>query len=79
MVTITMKLPENLAARLAQEAQRRKTTRSELLRQCVELALSGAAGEEPPSFHSLAQDKSGCFRGPRDLATNPKYLEGFGE
>lgn len=79
MVTITMKLPEGLAARLEQEAKRRNTTKSELVRHCVELTLAGAAGEEPPSFHTLAQDKCGCMHGPRDLATHLKHLEGFGE
>ena len=79
MVTITMKLPESLAARLEQEAKRRKTTKSELVRQCVELALAGSPSGTPPSFHDLAQDKCGCMRGPRDLATNPRYLEGFGQ
>ena len=79
MVTITMRLPEGLATRLEQEAKRRNTTKSEVVRQCVELALSGPACEEPPSFHSSAQDKCGRMHGPRDLATNPKHLEGFGE
>lgn len=79
MVTITMKLTESLAARLDQEAQRRKTSRSELVRHCLELVLVCSGVQEPPSFHDLAQDKCGRFRGPRDLATNKKHLRGFGE
>jgi hypothetical protein len=79
MVTITMKLPESLAARLELEARRRNTTKSELMRQCLELALSSSPSRESPSFHEMAQDKCGVMRGPRDLATHEKHLEGFGE
>jgi len=79
MVTVTMKLPETLAARLEQEAQRRKTTKSAVMRQCLELVLEQSEGAWPSSFHDLAQDKCGRFRGPRDLASHPKHLQGFGQ
>ena len=79
MVTITMKLPETLAARLEQEAKRLNTTKSQFVRECVERALAGSPSGSSPSFHDLAQDKCGCLRGPRDLATNPRYLEGYGQ
>lgn len=79
MVTITMKLPEALAARVEQEAKRRNTTKSQFVRECVERTLAGSPSGASPSFHDLAQDKCGCLRGPRDLATNPRYLEGYGQ
>jgi predicted transcriptional regulator len=79
MVTITMKLPESLATRLEQEAARRKTTKSALVRHCLEHMLVGTQSGESRSFHDLAQDKRARFRGPGDLATNPKHMQGFGE
>jgi hypothetical protein len=79
MVTVTMKLPEALAARLEQEAARQKTTKSALIRHCLEYVLVQSRSGKTRSFHDLARDKCGRFRGARDLATNPKYLQGFGE
>ena len=78
MTTISLKLPETLARRLEAQAQARKVTRSELVRECLERVLvKGERGTEA-TFHELARDLCGSFRGPCDLASNPKHLDGLG-
>jgi len=77
--TISLKLPDRLLELLETESLARRTTKSSLVRECIEktLAVRSAAGEA--SCFDLAQDLAGTVRGlPRDLATNPGYLEGFG-
>ena len=78
MPTISLKLPESTSERLAAEARARQMPMSALVREFIERGLNGDTAEGRPSFHALAKDKSARFRGPRDLATNPKYMEGFG-
>ena len=78
MTTISLKLPEPVAERLAAEARTRQRPKSALVREFIEHGLSGATGKGRLSFHALAKDKAGRFRGPRDLATAAKHLEGFG-
>lgn len=93
MTTIALKLPESLAQRLKKEARSRKTTTTRVARECLEAHLPGgmAASEELPelppgeSFYDRALpilEKAWARkrkRGPRDLATNPKYMEGYGK
>lgn len=88
-----MKLPEGLLARLEQESRARRTTKSSLVRECLERQLpmkTSSLGDLPTlppgeSFYDKALPtlKKAWARNrkrvPRDLATNPKYMEGFGE
>lgn len=78
MTTLSLKLPEPVAERLAAEARARQKTKSVLVREFIEHGLSGAATKARPSFHALAKDKAGRFHGPSDLASNPTHLTGFG-
>ena len=79
MTTFSLKLPEAVAERLEAEARAHQKSKSSLVREFIERGLSGAKGKRRPSFHELAKDKCGIYDGPRDLSTNPKYMEGFGE
>ncbi len=91
MTTISLKLPEQLLARLENESRTRRTTKSSVVRECLEAQLP-----EPPlpsdlpklrpgeSFYDKALPvlKKAWARNrglPRDLASNPKYMKGFGE
>jgi Ribbon-helix-helix protein, copG family len=79
MQTISLKLPDDLLVQLEQEAKARRVTKSLLVRESLEKALRG----QPlaiASCYDLARDLAGAVkRLPRDLADNPKYMEGFGE
>jgi hypothetical protein len=78
MTTISLKLPELMAERLAAEARTRRKPKSALVREFIETGLSGGSGKGGVSFHALARDRAARFRGPRDLATNPRHMEGLG-
>lgn len=80
MQTISLKLPEDLLAELNREAKARRVTKSALVRESVEAALRHRSQRGAASCYDLAQDLAGSIKGlPRDLASNPKYMEGFGE
>jgi predicted DNA-binding protein len=79
MQTISMRLPDDLIADLEKEAKARRVTKSSVVRESLEKTLR-AKSDKPMSCYDLTKDlifKRG--RAPRDLATNPKYMEGFGE
>ena len=80
MRTISLKLPDNLLAELEREAKARRVTKSVLVRESLETALRQRPRRRAASCYDLARDLAGSVRGlRRDLADNPKYMEGFGE
>ena len=80
MRTISLKLPEDLLADLEREAKARRVSKSALVRESVETALRRRSRPGATSCYDLARDLAGSVKGlPRDLAGNPKYMEGFGE
>ncbi len=80
MQAISLKLPEDLLADLKREAKARRISKSALVRESVEAALRNRSQRGDPSCFDLARDLAGSVKGlPRDLAINPKYMEGFGE
>jgi hypothetical protein len=80
MQTISLKLPDDLFAQLTAEAKTRGVTKSLLVRESLEKALRQPSPGGIASCYDLAQDLAGTVTGlPRDLADNPKYMEGFGE
>ena len=80
MNTISLKLPDRLLERLEAAACARGTTKSSLVRECLEQSLDARPVGTKASCYDLASDLAGSLKGlPRDLATNPKHLEGFGQ
>ncbi len=79
MNTISLKLPDRLLELLESESRARRTTKSSLVRECLEKTLAAPPAGGRVTCYDLAGDLAGSVKGlPRDLATNPKYLEGFG-
>jgi predicted transcriptional regulator len=77
MKTLTVKIDDSLDHWLGNEAKRLGRTKSEIVREAL---LEQQNGEKPLSLHDRMKDVCGIIkRGPRDLATNPRYMEGFGE
>ncbi|MDA0348671.1 MAG: ribbon-helix-helix domain-containing protein [Verrucomicrobia bacterium] len=83
MKTITIKVSEELDARLTLRAKRRGVSKSEIAREAIRRDLetneSGEVKEEPSAYDIM---KGGCGiidSGVTDLATNPKHMEGFGQ
>ena len=74
---ISLKLPDALLQRLESECKQRRVTKSQLVRESLEQAFS-ASGHSSSCF-DLARDLAGSVKGlPADIATNPKYMDGFG-
>jgi hypothetical protein len=79
MTTISLKLPDRLLELLETESRARRTTKSSLVRECLEKTLAAPPANGKATCYDLARDLAGSLKGlPRDLATNPRYLEDFG-
>lgn len=76
MQTVSFRLPGDLLADLEREAKAMQVSKSVLVRLSLEAALRHRAA----SCFDLAQDLAGSVKGlSRDLAHDPKYMDGFGE
>lgn len=75
MEVMTIKLPKRLLQRVKDEARGKRTTKSAVVRSCLEEAFSQ---RREGSCLDLAADLVGILDGPRDLSTNKKYLRGLG-
>jgi len=80
MPTISLKLPEDLLADLELEAKTRHIAKSAVVRESLERTLRHRPRRGGASCYDLARDLAGKVKGmPRGLASNPKYMQGFGE
>ena len=74
--TISLRLPDKLLGEVENEAQRRRVSKSTLIRESIEEVLRKR--ERPSvdaSCYDLARDLAGSVRGlPKDIATNPKHM-----
>jgi len=82
--TLTIELPDALAARLAAASERNHVPPAQIVQEALEKSLPADAAENLPLLgESLAEkmkDLIGCFdSGATDLFTNPSRMEGFGE
>lgn len=84
MSTLTIELPDDLAARLEAASEQAHVPPAQLVRAALEKALPAPAptfteNAEPSTLEAL-HDLVGCMdSGVTDRATNPKYMEGFGQ
>ncbi len=82
MSTLTIELPDDLAARLEAASAQTRVPPAQLVLAALEKALPAPApaeNGEPTALEALA-DLVGCMEsGVTDRATNPKYMEGFGQ
>lgn len=78
MTTVSLKMPEALEQKLARVAQRRGSSKSDVMREALERFLDTSASH-PDSCLDLASDLIGCVEGPADLSHNKAHLEGFGK
>jgi predicted DNA-binding protein len=77
MKTISYKIDSNLYAWLEQQSKRLGKSKSAITRDALE---KSRRQENSPSCHELMADVCGSLdSGVRDLATNKKYMKGFGE
>jgi hypothetical protein len=81
MNTLTIKLPAALDEALVEASRREHLTKSELVRRALSAYVARPLGSAPfVSALEQAGDLVGCFKGgPKDLASNPKHMAGFGK
>ena len=77
MKTISLKLPDGVAARLEACARATGKTKSALTREALTSVLEGEA--ELGSCVDLVRDLIGSAEGPRDLASGRKHLRRYGQ
>lgn len=79
MKTISLKIPQLLHERLKEEAERRQVTLSDVVRESLATRFEGSNGKKGASCFDLAEDLAASVTGlPKDIAVNPKYMDGFG-
>jgi len=77
---ITVRIPQSLGKRLKKQASLKGQPESELVRKALEDYLGGS--KPILSAYEIAKQAGliGCARGgPRDLSTNRRHFEGFGQ
>ena len=83
MSTLTIELSDDLAARLAAASEHQHMPPAQIVQEALEKTLPEPlpeASADEPSLYDLMKDGFGCVSsGVRDLATNPKHMEGFGQ
>ncbi len=77
MTTITLKVPHVMAAKLEAVVAKKRVAKSKYVRDALNAALKKERAQ--PSMYDLMKDAIGCVNsGKKDLATNPKYMKGYG-
>jgi predicted DNA-binding protein len=77
MRTISLKLPDDVDAKLEAQAKRLGRTKSEITRDALSRFLEGPHVQGVSGL-DLVRDLVGTVRGPGDLASNKKHLRGYG-
>lgn len=72
---VSVKLPQALDEQLSEIARRRNASRSAILREALEAFARGSKA----SVADVARDLAGSLKGPRDLSSNPRHLDGYGK
>jgi predicted transcriptional regulator len=78
MNTTTIKLPPDMENRLKAEAKRRSASKSMVVREALELYLTEKRTTARTSCLDAAADLAGTIKGPADLSTHKRHMEGFG-
>lgn len=79
MKTLTVKIPEELEAKLERLVAQRGGSRSSLVRAALEELINSDEAVQPRSCLDLAKDLLGQADGPVDLSYNKKHLKGYGQ
>jgi hypothetical protein len=72
---MTIRLSRRQSARVASLAKKRRVTRSTVVREAIEALEAAEPGSIWDDWKHLEGVSTG---GPRDLATNPRHMKGFG-
>ena len=79
MKTISVKVPEDLDIKLNAVAEKRRESKSAIIRAALDHLVKSSETSTPNSCLDLAKDLIGCVDGPIDLSHNRKHLKGYGQ
>jgi predicted transcriptional regulator len=79
MTTLSLKLPEAVAVRLAAVARKRNQTKSAVVRAILDECLTEAESAAQGSCLDVAADLAGCVAESRDLSTHERHMRGYGK
>ena len=80
MTTVTLKMPQSLASRLGVAAEKRKTSRSELIRAAVMKYIEEDQSKAVElSAYDCVREFSGTVEGPCDLSSHTRHMQGYGK
>lgn len=80
MSTFSLKLSDKLTQEIEYAAKKKGISKSLFVREAVVQYLQGGSEDSANgSFLDLASDLCGSIKGSKDLSTNKKHLDGFGE
>jgi predicted DNA-binding protein len=79
MKTMSLKLSDALAARLAALMRQRRTSKAAVVRAALDAYLPQEETPAGASVLEVVQDLRGCVTGPVDLSTRREALEGYGQ
>lgn len=80
--TLTIKVSDSLNSELQAASRQARLSKSEIARRALAAYLSRdkTGGANALSALARAGDLVGCFEGgPKDLASNPRHMHGFGK
>jgi hypothetical protein len=78
MTTITCKIPRQLDALLSAEARKKRVSKSEIVRQAIQERVRRRGGKSARAIDLVRHIAGSVKGGPKDLSSNPKYLEDVG-
>ncbi len=78
MKTISVKIPEDLDLKLTAVAEKRRESKSAIIRSALDHLVKSSDAITPNSCLDLAKDLIGSVEGPSDLSYNNKHLKGYG-
>ncbi len=78
MKTVSLKMPEDLDAKLSEAARRTGRSKSLLVRMALSEFLPRRFRSTRRSFLSRAADLAGCIATTPDLSTNKRRMRGYG-
>ncbi len=78
MQTVSLKVPDPLAAAISETARQKGVSRPALIREALIEYLGRSETEQPGSALSRVSDLAGILCGPEDLSVKQEFLEDFG-
>ncbi len=76
-ITVTMKIPQEMAQKLEAVASRKRVPKSTLMREALGTYLK--TQKTKTNLYERMKAGIGCIRsGKGDLSTNPKHMDGYG-